>query len=514
MDVPHEFRHLLNEENIPWKEILDRATSYENENEFVAFTDAAIARAREECVKETPERGTLLLGAEAALTRGRLAEVLFLTEGSKDVALLGLRAIALFALSDVEGLDAVLRTMEEIVTDDSPVADRVRVCTVRVLLAAVKRDASVIMCVMEFDNLLDSYPEQLDDPLTETMFTLYVVGTMLREVGEIKKAERLTDTLESLAKSRNHRMIRGLVEHLRGNICYFVGDIKGAEEHYLRFKEISKELDFRLGVGMALNNLGSAMIYTFRLEEALDCLNQALEYMDTDNSRQITLLNLGEISMLLGQYDEAEDYFKKAIRLEKKVGKGVIETYTLPCALYVRQGRLRKAKNMLTQAKTIADASESPVKKCAYLQAEALVVSAQGQYEEAIKILEQMMAFAKKNGIFEMVVRAEIELARTSAKAYEQTGNDEMVSRAMSHLDDVTQIAKEQGMQALRAQALMLKGDLMALTGNLVQAKGYLERARTIAKFRDDAALESQIAERLEILDSACLLYTSPSPRD
>jgi hypothetical protein len=120
---------------------------------------------------------------EAGLLRGRLAECLFISDGSNDPDVLSLRAICLFALSDTKEIAEALKIMESIVGNDSPLSHQVKHSTVKILLAAAERDTSVIMCIMEFDNLLEAHPEQVENPTIETMFALYVVGFLLREVG-------------------------------------------------------------------------------------------------------------------------------------------------------------------------------------------------------------------------------------------------------------------------------------------------------------------------------------------
>ncbi|MGQ4871142.1 MAG: tetratricopeptide repeat protein [Candidatus Thorarchaeota archaeon] len=501
MDIPPEFEHFADDPAIPWEDILREAERRtDGKSAYVALTDMAIELASHESMKKNPNKSLLALGVEAALIRGRLTDVLFLAAESQDPRVLGLKAIALFALSDVDGLRHILKTLESTVTDDSPVADRIRMSTVRVLLAAAERDTSVIMCVMEFDNLLEEYPEQVENPLTETMFTLYVVGTMLREIGEASRASRIADTLDEMARAKGHRMTQAMVENLRGNICHLVGDIRGAEEHYLKLREMSEELAFELGKGMALNNLGSTRLYEFRLEEALEYIQQATEYLDGDAPKLVAYTNLGEIATLLGRYEEAEQYFREAVRLDKKTKRGLVEAYTMYCGLLCRQGRLKEAKEHLETARRIAESSEKPIQRCAYLHAKGLFAAARGDFEGAIKAFEEGLALAREKSVFEMLIRAELELARIYIGAYETTRDLRKISQAMYHLDDLAQIAKEQGMHSLRAHVLLLKSDLLRLVGRLFEARGYAERALSIARFTDDSALEQEVQAKLEVI--------------
>ncbi|MHA1772370.1 MAG: tetratricopeptide repeat protein [Candidatus Thorarchaeota archaeon] len=504
MHIPQEFAHYKDNPDIPWKDfmkVVEKKLEFED-NEYIAFTDTAIDFATNESMKENQNTALLSLGVEAALVRGRLAEVLFLSSGIEDTHILALKAIALFVLSDIGGLREVKQGIEKIINDESPVSDRVRLSTVKVLLAAAERDTSVIICVMEFDNLLETYPEQIENPLTETLFTLYVVGTILREVGEAAKASRIADTLEEMARTKGHRMMLALTENLRGNISHLIGDIQSAEEHYYRLKDQSKRLSFNLGVGMALNNLGSVMTYSLRLEDALECFEDALTYMNTDSARLVTLTNLGEIATLLGRYEDAEKFFKEALRLDLKTQRGLLQVYTLYCDLLARLDRIDEAKKYLDQAEKLAKTTESPLEQCAYLHATGIIEVAQGKYIEAIKIYEEELALAKKKNVFEMLVRSKLELARTYIQMYKKSHLSDLIDSAMYHLDDLAQIAKEQRMNSLRGRILLLKSALLSLAGRKFEARGYLERVLGIARFTEDRVMEAEARSRLQSIEA------------
>ncbi|MHA2321250.1 MAG: tetratricopeptide repeat protein [Candidatus Thorarchaeota archaeon] len=282
--VPSEFVGLFEDNQIPWDEIIERAkkkrkksTSY-----FEVFTDVVVDLATKESMKEDSNSSILVLGLQACLVRGRLAEALFLSTDSDEIRVLSLRAVVLFVLSDVEGLRNVLSSIESKVSEKSLPVDQVRRSSARVMLAAAERDTNVIVCVMEFDNLLEENPEQVEEPIIETMFTLYVIATLLREVGEADRASRIVNTLEKMAKSQKHRMFTALVENLKGHICNFQGDLDKAEKHYLKLQKISEKMSFDLGIAMALNNLGTLKINSLRFEEALDLFQRSYEMMNVD----------------------------------------------------------------------------------------------------------------------------------------------------------------------------------------------------------------------------------------
>ncbi len=501
-EVPPEFIHLRDSEDIPWENI-SSATKVKTEqgmDYFAAFTDAVIDLATKESMKEAPVDAIIVLGIQACLIRGRHAEALFLSTGSKCVEVMSLRAIVLFALSDSEGLKEVIYQMEASVTEDSPPSDQVRLSTVRVLLAAAERNTSVVVAVMEFDNLLETYPEQVEDPLTETMFTLYVVGDLLRAVGQANRASRINDTLQEMALKGNHRMFLALSENLRGNICNLSGDFQEAEKHYLRVKEISEMLSFNLGLGMAYNNLGTLRHNTLNLEEALEFFKKAYDIMDMDAAKTAPLANMGEITVTLGRYDEAERYLSEAIRIEEKTHFGTIEVYAWYVILMVRTGREKEARKLLKKTKDLVQESEKPLHRAAYLIAKGAVEAYNKKWKPAIKNFEEALQIGRQNKLFELLVRSELYLTQTHMQAYQDEEVEEELTQAIYHLDDLIQLAKEQGLQHLYAEALLLRSDFFRLADRNMEAKGDAERAKSVAAYVEDRRLEEQAQNKIRLI--------------
>ncbi|TFH04362.1 MAG: hypothetical protein E4H14_14920 [Candidatus Thorarchaeota archaeon] len=502
--IPAEFDSYREDESIPWAEIAAEVEKIEKKgfDSFQAITNAVAKIASKESMKENQNPRIIAAGIHACLIRGRLAEALFMSTDAHDVEVLALRAIVLFVLSDIQGLREVSNRLSEIVTEDSPSSDKVRLSTVKVLLAAVEQDTSVIMCVMEFDSLLESNPEQVEDPLIETMFTLYVVGILLREVGQANRASRIVDTLEDMATQKNHRMFLALVENLRGHICNLRGEFEQGEKHYVAFRTISESLGFKLGIAMSLNNLGTLRLNSLLLEEGLDFFRASLELMDMESGRVVALANLGEISVVLGRYEEAEKYLIEGIRLEEKTQPRVIELYAWYSILFAKSGRLNDALKYLKIAEKIASFSEKPMQKAAYLFAKGNYSNAQNNHDEAISIMEELLEVSRKDEIFEFLVRAELELASIYLKAYQKSKSPNHLSKAGYHLNDLIQLAKEQGIQALYAEALLARSDMFTIAGQDFEAKGDIERALSIAQFVQDVRLEKEAQARLRMMTS------------
>ncbi|NWF96545.1 MAG: hypothetical protein HXY34_10440, partial [Candidatus Thorarchaeota archaeon] len=226
-----------------------------------------------------------------------------------------------------------------------------------------------------------------------------------------------------------------------------------------------------------------------RLEDALENFRAAYEIMDTDIGRQASLANMGEIGIHLGRYAEAEDYLARASRLEDKTRKGMIEIYVWQAILMARMQREREASTYLERARKIADNSEKPLQRGLYLYARGICDSEAGRYSDAVRSLEKVLRVAKENHVFELMVRAELELSRSYMKAFLDGSNQDALARAAYHLDDLIQIAKEQELQSLYAQSLLLRSQILVLAGKTHEAKGDLERASSVASFVGDTRL-------------------------
>ncbi len=502
--MPPEFASLIDDEEIPWSEIIKTYNQRRKKNVKLidAFTDTVVDMATKESMKEQPSSSILVLGLHACLVQGRFAEALFLSNDSDDIRILSLRGIVLFVLSEIDALREIQEIIESKVNEESHPADQIRLSTTRILVSAAERDTNVIVSIMEFDSLLDENPEQVEEPMLETMFTLYVVGTLLREIGQTDRAVRIADTLEGMAKPQKNRMFIALVENLRGHICNLQGDFKKAEKHYLQFKKISEDLSSKLGIAMALNNLGTLRINSLRFEEALELFQKSFEMMEVESGKTVSLANLGEITTALGMYKESEKYLKEGIRLEKKLNRGTIEVFTWYSALLSKTGRIKEATKYLEKAAELAQTSELPLQQGAYMFSKGIHESASNKLDDAIQSFEDLIKFAKENDLFEFLVRAELELASTYVRAYMKSESSEHFSKAAYHLNDLINLANEQGLNSLYAEALLIRSDMFALTDQKFEAMSDLERVISVASSIEDARLETKARAKLKTVSS------------
>ena len=464
---------------------------------FEAFTDAAIAIAKREGKKKKPKPEILILGLEACLDRGKFVEGLDITSSSDEIGVLSLQAVALSTLSDEEGIRDKLSKLEVQIDEDSSIEDKLRLTSVRIFLGATAQDESVILSIMELDQLLDANPKQVENPLPEVIFALYLTGVLFCVVGETDRALKLALLLENVAHSKNRRTVLILSENLRGRITGQQGKFKEAEIHYKRILSVSKEIASRLGLGIALNNLGSLMLNSIRLEEAFEYLRQANELLDEDAHRVPIVTNLGVITATLGRYEESESYMIQAIDFNEKTGTGIIEPYTWMVVLQTRKNNLKNARTYLKKAKAISKKSKKPNDQASFYHARGILEAAEKKTKQSVRSLSEALQIAKDNDLFDYLVRSILAIVRTYLGAFIDTNDEEYLSQAAYHLEDLIQITKEQELQSLHAETLLLRSDIRMHAGNSDEAKNDLERVAGLASFIDNQRLEELAKSRL-----------------
>ncbi|MDF1539061.1 MAG: hypothetical protein P1Q69_09165 [Candidatus Thorarchaeota archaeon] len=510
--VPKEFAHLLNRESIPWGKILtDTETRMNGEVQaFEAFTDAAIALAKRECKKKKPNSDVLILGLEACIDRGKFAQGLALSDCSDDVAVLSMRAIALSTISDADGIGEILNKLETVINDNSSLEERIRLISTRILLGALKKDEGVIASIIELDSLLESNPNQLESPIPEAVYAMYVTGVLFCHVGELERALNVALFLETAAHTNDRQTVLILSENLRGRISSQQGHFHEAEIHYKRILRISRGIASRVGLGIALNNLGSLMLNAIRLEDALEYLQEAMQYLEMDAHRVFVLANMGEITTLLGRHEESIEFMSEAVKLNHDTGVEIIEPYTWMVILLTRTGNLEGVGEYLEKAKRLSSASDSPKDKAAYYHAKGVFEGAGKKTSASIKSLSRAMKIAKDNNLFEWLIRSILAIVRTYLGAFSRSKKEEYLVNSAYHLDNLIQIAKEQEMNSLRAEALLLRSEIRIHGGDTLGAEDDLERIAGLAAFLENERLESTAKQRLKSLSKPTDLPSSP----
>ncbi len=497
-EVPTEFEYVRKSASIPWERLLSATTELEKagKHPFTAFTDAAISLAKNERKKKKPTPDIIQLGLEACIARGLFEMGLALAEGFDDFRSLCLKAIASFTITGASKIEDILEKLEASATDTLSLHDQIRILSVRILHGVSKKDENVLATIIEFDALLDSHPDLISHPLPETVFTIYVIGILLSEVGQYEHARKAASVLEDIGRKTRRQTALILFENLMGHIANRTGEFNEAEAHYKRVLNLSQEIGHKLGLGIALNNLGSLMLNSIRLEEALEYLTQAETMFESDAHKVYTLANLGEITALLGRHEQSMEYMQQALALQDKVGKKVIELHTWMVILHSKVGEFKEARKHLRMAKKIVDTSGTAKDKSAYFHAKGVLAFSENNYPVAIRSLSKALKVAKESNLLEWIIRPLLDIVRTYLSSYNVSHKDEDVSNALYHLENLIQFAKEQRLDSLHAEGLLLRSELHAHAGSIEDALADLDKVEGVAVLTENARLSSIVRRR------------------
>jgi predicted ATPase/class 3 adenylate cyclase len=152
------------------------------------------------------------------------------------------------------------------------------------------------------------------------------------DFGEAEACARLTSDARPLFEQVENAQGIARVENLLGQAAMAQKQFRAALSHFERARELFHVAGDRIGVAIALNNLGlaerrdrsgSPEEIAARQERARDYLNEALELrraLDDRRGLAEALNNLGVLAFELGRFDDARLRYLEALRWERQVG--------------------------------------------------------------------------------------------------------------------------------------------------------------------------------------------------
>lgn len=221
----------------------------------------------------------------------------------------------------------------------------------------------------EFHNAIHALQYAIDNIQTygedEFLVNLYGnLGAIYTYLGDFEKSIEYSflslnisyEIGDSLATARQYNNI--------GNLLIRADRLTEAEMNFFRaldlFSTHQGQLQYRRGVGTALNNISLVYMYQEKYEKALDyalqCYNFKLSLPPEDQDLASSYNNIGLIYLYLDQYDSAEEYLLKSLRDETtRDGKwGKANTHINLAKLYRLTGKQSIAKNNLDIALSTA----------------------------------------------------------------------------------------------------------------------------------------------------------------
>ncbi|MCF6441225.1 ATP-binding protein [Pseudoalteromonas luteoviolacea] len=150
---------------------------------------------------------------------------------------------------------------------------------------------------------------------------LLIQAEIYRKQGLFEKAISTLNHIE-----QNHYLDTQLIRTInneKGINYRRMSRLEEAEEHYYKALKAAQELNDKTLIGLAYSNLGTLSDHRSELAQAMQFQLKAQSYLKDSNNHSIkasNFYNLGDISVRLDDYDQAEIFFRWALGEDKKDG--------------------------------------------------------------------------------------------------------------------------------------------------------------------------------------------------
>lgn len=222
---------------------------------------------------------------------------------------------------------------------------------------------------------------------------------------------------------------------------------------------IYKDLNYHWGMAVSLTNLGVLHYSLGKWNEAVNDFEQAdhlrSEY-GYDPERPITLKNLGEVLLVMGDLDGARSKLTASREMSKKLRLTMAQSYAELglCRLAVVEGNFVEAGRSLEEARKLLEPFDEPNDRIAqFHQLAAWIEAHYGNYAKALEYSTRSLQIAEQGDFID----EKIEALLVSGEVCLKLGDWE---KAETCLQEALQLAQQQNHALGEGQALAALGTL------------------------------------------------------
>ncbi|MGB0561785.1 MAG: tetratricopeptide repeat protein [Spirulinaceae cyanobacterium] len=284
-----------------------------------------------------------------------------------------------------------------------------------------------------------------------------------------------------------------------GRAYQFCGEYQSASAHLEELCKLTQPQDDAEMGDRALLHLGEVYLITGRYDDAQDALNQALENTQTPGEHKVVLkakamARLGAVECARGNTDKGLSVCQKAMRLIRALEDRSEEGQVLNTlgTIYVQLQDPDRALSLFQQAWNIARSTDDQRAIAVSLGNLGISYGQLGNYTQAIKHLQQSLPIAQALGDRYEIGRVLCALGEN----YSQLGE---YADAQDCLDHALQMARAIAARPLEAQTLYQSARLQAASGFTAEAIAACEAAIRLASERHLAELNTYRALYTEL---------------
>ena len=272
------------------------------------------------------------------------------------------------------------------------------------------------------------------------------------------------------------------------NVYLQQGNYALAEATAKKFLEMARQLTNRSLICQSLNNLGLSYYWQERYSEAINCYQEALNYLEKGSDYNWKIWNnLGEAYYWQENYVQALESHQQALKFAASDRAKSITLSNLGQTQYW-SGNHREAIAYLEQS---LELTEDNRQKIGVLSALGQVYFSSHQWQQAEEIYQELLKLAKKIGDSERIISVLDFLAQIQFQLGNFADSKTSASEAMTIADSMAE-SQEQSYQL--AVALRNRGSALSGLSDLDGAIKAHERSLAILKKLENTQQEEKVA--------------------
>jgi predicted ATPase/DNA-binding SARP family transcriptional activator/uncharacterized protein HemY len=188
-------------------------------------------------------------------------------------------------------------------------------------------------------------------------FSLNLLGNLAQAQGDYVQAQDYFQQNLTIREAIKDIFGIAIACNNLGNLAHAQGELVDAQRLYERSYASFEQINHTMGMATGLSNAGYIAMKLGESESAREMLERSL-LIKRDLGQQIgvanTLTNLGELACQTGEFNEAENYFRDAMRIAVQVKAMPLAVELLVCFanLFVKQEKREEAVGLLVLADT------------------------------------------------------------------------------------------------------------------------------------------------------------------
>jgi len=339
--------------------------------------------------------------------------------------------------------------------------------------------------------------KKINDPVIEAT-GLRMKGQILFRQEQNETALTVLQECKALFESLDQKSKLAVINMLIAAVYRSLGKLHVAIDHMKQAYTISKDIGDQRMLGNAYNNLG---VYYGLLGDNTTAIDYYKKYLEikrrTGDKRGegIALFNIGVLNDDIGEFETGLKYFKKAQVLFEKINdiRGMIHVYPTIAQKLLLQGHDKDAVKFLEKGLTLARDTKDPFTESAVNIYQAGHLTDQGQFDEALRLLESARSLAEKAGNTYLLYDVYTALAELFLAQKDE--------HALSFAEKCLTSAVETKVKRNEVNALRVLGKAQTLiAGNFDGGIKNIKHSIAIAK---EFGLQIQMAESLFALGEA-----------